>query len=798
MPITHEMSCPSPQILNDLMANRLPAGQVDLIREHIANCPKCDGSGQLNPQQESVYPFLEPAQERGEIARLGDYRILGLLGEGGMAIVFEAEDSKLHRKVALKVLRPEKCTLEMRERFLREARLLASLPHNHIVAVFSVDEANGVPFMAMERLEGMTLEQRLRQDQTLPLDESLSIARQIAEGLQAVHEKELVHRDVKPANIWLETTREGRFRRVKLLDFGIARRMTEGAIGVTLSGQIVGTPSYMAPEQALGLPVDRRSDLYSLGCVLFRMLVGRPPFEGEPGETMLLLESVIKGEAPRVGIAAPHLPPQVARLIQQLLSREPVDRPTSARELVAKLRHLEDNALNVLGPYQAATVAAPSVRRAGTLGIILGSTAIVISLLLGATTAYYTFLHPLTAGDQRGNVIRIGVVHTLSGPLSFHERPMVNATKFAIEEINAAGGLLGRSIEVISRDGNGREEIFEQLATELLEDQKVDVLFGCWSAASRKRVEKQCEKYGKFLFFSAGYEGLEDSPGVVYLGGTPNQTLIPLVNWAYKNLNKRRFMLLGTEEIYSRGVNEILKHELESLGAPLVLERYLLVGDDDFSSVCDEIAAKKIDFIVNTVDGPANKFFLSELRRRGLRPPSVSTAWASLSEVELSQFQVERLVGDYSAATYFESLPGTRNVEFIKRFKARFPSDRVNDAMETAYFGVYLWKKAVEKARTTDTEAVRRALAEIEVEAPEGTIRLADSRHAYRVARVGRIGMEGVMPQFEIVHTSAKPVAPEPFPHWRTREQWRMFADELYQAWGQRWEKVRSNESSRD
>jgi urea transport system substrate-binding protein len=271
------MSCPSPQILNDLMANRLPAGQVDLIREHIANCPKCDGSGQLNPQQESVYPFLEPAQERGEIARLGDYRILGLLGEGGMAIVFEAEDSKLHRKVALKVLRPEKCTLEMRERFLREARLLASLPHNHIVAVFSVDEANGVPFMAMERLEGMTLEQRLRQDQTLPLDESLSIARQIAEGLQAVHEKELVHRDVKPANIWLETTREGRFRRVKSARFRDCSSNDGRCHRVTLSGQIVGTPSYMAPEQALGLPVDRRSDLYSLGCVLFRMLVGRPP-----------------------------------------------------------------------------------------------------------------------------------------------------------------------------------------------------------------------------------------------------------------------------------------------------------------------------------------------------------------------------------------------------------------------------------------------------------------------------------------------------------------------------------------
>ncbi|MGL4551230.1 MAG: serine/threonine-protein kinase, partial [Gemmataceae bacterium] len=281
MPI--EPNCPTPQTLDDLMANRLPSARAEEVRRHIAGCAACGSRlGGGGAEEPLPFPFLQPPRSDGEIARLGDYRILGLLGEGGMAIVFEAEDDRLHRRVALKVLRPEKCGTEMRERFLREARLLASLPHDHIVAVYEVGEAAGVPFMAMERLEGMTLEERLQQDQTLPLDESLSIAWQTAEGLQAAHEKDLVHRDVKPANIWLEKTREGRFRRVKLLDFGIARR-TSDQKGLTVSGQIIGTPSYMAPEQALGLPVDRRADLYSLGCVLYRMLVGRPPFEGAPG-----------------------------------------------------------------------------------------------------------------------------------------------------------------------------------------------------------------------------------------------------------------------------------------------------------------------------------------------------------------------------------------------------------------------------------------------------------------------------------------------------------------------------------
>src|SRR5262249_29085360 len=182
------------------------------------------------------------------------------------------------------------------ERFLREARVLAQLPPEHIVTVHQVGEANGVPYLSLERLEGESLEARLQRDRWLPVGEALQLAREAAEGLGGAHEKGLVHRDVNPANLWLEG-RNGRFRRVKLIDFGIARVLTQERAALTMTGAVLGTPGYMAPEQAAGLPADARSDLYSLGCVLFHMLTGQPPFAGG-GDTMAVLAAAIKGDAP--------------------------------------------------------------------------------------------------------------------------------------------------------------------------------------------------------------------------------------------------------------------------------------------------------------------------------------------------------------------------------------------------------------------------------------------------------------------------------------------------------------------
>jgi len=234
---------------------------------------------------EDLSDGLGPPQGPGEIGRIGPFRVIKLLGAGGMGSVYQAVDSQLGRFVALKVLRSRLTGSEVaRERFLREARAAAALEHDHVVAIYQVGDDNGVPYLAMPLLRGESLNDRLQAGARLPVAEVLRIGRETAEGLAAAHERGLVHRDIKPANIWLE---EGTHR-AKILDFGLARS-AEDAARLTQDGTILGTPAYMAPEQTKGArQVDYRSDLFSLGCVLYRMATGRLPFAANSNAAMLL------------------------------------------------------------------------------------------------------------------------------------------------------------------------------------------------------------------------------------------------------------------------------------------------------------------------------------------------------------------------------------------------------------------------------------------------------------------------------------------------------------------------------
>jgi len=285
----------------------------------------------------SDYPFLSPPQAPDELGRLGDYRVLRFLDEGGMGLVFEAEEIALARRVALKVLLPELTKdPESRERFLREARAAASVSSDHVVTIYHVS-AGETPHLAMEFLQGESLQSRLDRDPPLTLREALEIARQTALALAAAQEKGLVHRDVKPANLWLEREADGSTFRVKLLDFGLARQAA-GETSLTQTGLVVGTPNYMSPEQAAGLAMDGRSDLFSLGCVLYKMLVGTLPF---PGKSAMAIMMALANKTPvRVDKVNPAIPVEVADYVARLLKKNPERRPASAREVAIKLGEL--------------------------------------------------------------------------------------------------------------------------------------------------------------------------------------------------------------------------------------------------------------------------------------------------------------------------------------------------------------------------------------------------------------------------------------------------------------------------
>jgi serine/threonine protein kinase len=323
----------------------------------------------LNPQSS----ILE-ASESGELGRLAQYRILKRLGQGGMGMVFLAEDLKLDRSVALKVMLPEKRSdPENRMRFLREARAAAAINNERIVTIYQVDEDNDIPFLAMELLEGESLESRLRrQPGPYPLPFLLHIGQQIAEGLHAAHQVGFIHRDIKPSNIWLEagrvvsggvvsdeenpglqlettdskavahhsTTHHSPLttHQVKILDFGLARVVRAGP-PLTQSGMIVGTPGFLSPEQAAGRPVDARSDLFSLGVVLYLLATGTMPFAGD--DVLAILTALAVDHPRPIFERNPNLPEGMAHLIMRLLSKQPEMRPASAAEVIAILQAME-------------------------------------------------------------------------------------------------------------------------------------------------------------------------------------------------------------------------------------------------------------------------------------------------------------------------------------------------------------------------------------------------------------------------------------------------------------------------
>ena len=312
----------------------LRAGVEELLAAHeksgrFLNAPD-DPGRTIDSRVESEWSFLQPPTRPDSIGRLGHYEILSVLGHGGFGIVFKAFDEALHRVVAVKVMAPHlAATSPPRKRFLREARAVAAIKHEHVVAVYAVEE-QPIPYLVMEFVAGETLQQHIDRTGPLNLAEVLSISRQIASGLDAAHATGLIHRDIKPGNILLETSPG---TKVKITDFGLARAADDASL--TQSGAIRGTPMYMSPEQAQGKPLDARSDLFSLGSVMYVMASGRPPFRAE---STLAVMRRLADESPRpIREIVPEVPEWLCRVIGKLQSKSPADRFATAKDVVVAL-----------------------------------------------------------------------------------------------------------------------------------------------------------------------------------------------------------------------------------------------------------------------------------------------------------------------------------------------------------------------------------------------------------------------------------------------------------------------------
>lgn len=366
--------------------------------------------------------------------------------------------------------------------------------------------------------------------------------------------------------------------------------------------------------------------------------------------------------------------------------------------------------------------------------------------------------------------IRIGVLHSLSGSMATSEKPLVDALQLAIEEANATDGIQGQKIEAVVVDCRSDPTYCAQQAERLITKEKVKVLFGCWTSACRKAVKPVVEKYQHLLFYPVQYEGMEQSPNIIYTGAAPNQQIIPAVLWALNELGKRVY-LAGSDYVFPRTANIIIKDILAAQGAVLAGERYLPLGEIAMDELVSDIVKQRPDMVLNTITGDSNIAFFRALDKAGITADKIPVLSFSIAEVELVAKHALMMAGHYTAWGYFQSIQSPQNQAFVQRFRDRFGQQAVlDDPMEASYIGLHLWVQAAREAGSAEPAQVQRTILRQSLLAPEGVVSLDPAtRHLWKMARIGKARSDG---QFDIVWDSGRPLEPAPFPAYRSREEW--------------------------
>lgn len=764
--------------------------------------------------------------------RLGRYRLIGLLGGGGMGVVYRARDEVIEREVALKVLPPDLAADPTAlARFLSEARAAGRLSHSNAVALYEVGEQDGTHFLVMELVAGGSLSEEVRRIGPMsPVAATRAIA-EAARGLAAAHAAGMIHRDIKPAN--LLRTSDGH---VKVCDFGLAKdAVSDYGGGVTKAGHVVGTPYYMSPEQCEGRPVDARSDVYSLGATYYFLLTGVEPY-ADAGSTMQVMFAHCHGDPLDPRNISGLVPEECAAIVRKAAAKAPADRYPSAGEM---LRDLETALAGLSGSGSgpggrlglsgaqgsglrsasagAMTQAAPTAPRRSRgrwLAALGGPTAVAAIVAavawanrgsdevpsgadgaVPASDGSAATTGPSGAGSPEqpsaavpaaGEPIKVGILHSLSGTMANSESPVVDAVLLAIDEVNRAGGVIGRPLEAVIADGRSDPATFLREAERLIDVEKVAVVFGCWTSVSRKTVVPLFEDRDHLLVFPGQHEGLAESPNVLYVGAAPNQQILPAIKWTAETLGAKRFFIVGTDSVFPRASAAILKDAAPTMEVEIVGEEYLPFGARSANAVASFIAAEKPDVVLNMLAGDTNLLFFSALRRAEVRPADTPTFSFCIGEEELRRLDVSQVSGDYAVWSYFQAIDSPENATFLAAFRSRYGPQRfITDPMESAYVGVKLWAKAANETGAIDPRAVRKALRSERLAAPEGPVRVdAESQHLFKTPRIGRIGDDG---RFKIVWSAEQPIAPEVYPSTRSAEEWKAFLRDLQRGWGGQW-----------
>jgi len=378
---------------------------------------------------------------------------------------------------------------------------------------------------------------------------------------------------------------------------------------------------------------------------------------------------------------------------------------------------------------------------------------------------------------QSGGTIKVGILHSLSGTMAISETVLKDTVLMAIDEINAKGGVMGKKLEPVIVDPASNWPLFAEKTKQLLGQDKVAVIFGCWTSVSRKSVLPVVEEMNGLLFYPVQYEGEELSKNVFYTGAAPNQQAIPAVDYLMSKDGggAKRWVLLGTDYVYPRTTNKILRAYLKTKGVKDsdIDEKYTPFGHSDYQTIVADIkkfSAGGKTAVVSTINGDSNVPFYKELGNAGLKAKDVPVVAFSVGEEELRGVDTKPLVGHLAAWNYFMSIKSPANDEFTKKWAAYAKSKNLsgadkpltNDPMEATYIGINMWKQAVEKAKSTDTDKVIAAMAGQTFKAPSGITSKMDEKnhHLHKSVFIGEIKADG---QFNVVWKTPGPVKAKPW-----------------------------------
>jgi urea transport system substrate-binding protein len=383
----------------------------------------------------------------------------------------------------------------------------------------------------------------------------------------------------------------------------------------------------------------------------------------------------------------------------------------------------------------------------------------------------------LPSAFAQSGPIKVGVLHSLSGTMAISETALKDTVLMTIEEINAKGGVLGRKLEAVVVDPASNWPLFAEKARQLLAQDKVAAVFGCWTSVSRKSVLPVFKELNGLLFYPVQYEGEELEKNVFYTGAAPNQQAIPATEYLMSKEGgaAKRFVLLGTDYVYPRTTNKILRAFLKSKGVKDsdIDEKYTPFGHSDYQTIVADVkkfAAGGKTCVISTINGDSNVPFYKELGNQGLKAKDVPVVAFSVGEEELRGVDTKPLVGHLAAWNYFMSVKNTENEAFIKKFRdyakaKNLPNaDKVvtNDPMEATYVGIHMWKQAVEQAKTVDVDKVIAAMGGQKFKAPCGFELTMDktNHHLHKPVMIGEVRADG---QFNVVWKTKGPVRAQPW-----------------------------------